>query len=261
MKAKQTLRAENISNGTWIDTPTLAERLAGGDDYIRARNGEVRGLALRLDLNPQAPNIVIVGKGPRIEERARLLVNTRGPVPAYAKRDTSAWEYLGEYSGTAYRTDIDTIKRYRADRLARDVAGILFLESANMVSVSVRGGGFADPLTRREVEQAAIDFVTATLERDGYDVYDHQRENRGYDLLAVSDRERLMIEVKGTDGPVPRFFISRGERLRSIELEWRLAVVTSARSQPALSMMTGAEAEARFNFDGLAWECTLKPEV
>jgi hypothetical protein len=39
-----------------ITTAELAALTAGGDDYIRTKNNEVRGLALRLDVNPRAPD-------------------------------------------------------------------------------------------------------------------------------------------------------------------------------------------------------------
>lgn len=240
-----------------INTATLARLTAGGDDYIRTKDGEVKGLALRLDLNERAPEVIVVGKGPRIERRARLLLDTPHAVPTYVKRGTNAWEYLGEYRATAYRTDKSTIAQYRGDRRTDEIAGILFLESAAVASVSVRGGGFADPQTRAEIEQAAIHFVTRELEREGFTVEDRQRENCGYDLLARRGEEELLYEVKGTDALVPRFFISRNERNCSTRNKnWRLAVVTSARANPSLLVLTSAEMEDRFTFECLAWECT-----
>jgi hypothetical protein len=60
----------SLRQASWITTAELARRTAGGDDYIRTKDGEIKGLALRLDLNKKAPEIVVVGKGPRIESRA-----------------------------------------------------------------------------------------------------------------------------------------------------------------------------------------------
>lgn len=232
---------------------------AGGDDYIRTKDGQVKGLALRLDLNEGAPEIIVVGKGPRIEQRAMRLLETPHGVPTYIKRGTNAWEYLGEYRATAYRTDRPTIEQYRSERLARDIAGILFLESVEAVSVTVRGGGFADPQTRREIELAAIRYVTQELEAQGFAVEDRQRENCGYDLLARREQEEFLYEVKGTDEIAPRFFISRNERnCSTLNKNWRLAVVTSARANPTLHVLTPVEMENRFTFECLAWECTIR---
>jgi len=247
-----------VKHAGTIDTAKLARLTAGGDSYIRTKDGQVKGLALRLDLNEEAPEVVVVGKGPRIERCAKLLLNTPHAVPAYVKRGTNAWEYLGKYRATAYREDRPTIEQYRGRRRAVDIAGILFLESEETVSVTVRGGGFADPQTRREIELAAIHYVTRELECEGFAVEDRQRENCGYDLLARRGQEEFLYEVKGTDADVPRFFISRNERNFSKRNQnWRLAIVTSARANPTLLVLTPAEMEAQFTFDCLAWECTM----
>lgn len=254
-KARRRMAAKHPS---LFDTNGLARLTAGGDDYIRTKDGKVKGLALRLDLNEGAPEVIVVGKGPRIQGRAKLLIDTPHAVPTYVKRGTNAWEYLGQYRATAYRTDRSTIEQYRGARIAADIAGILFLESAEAVSVTVRGGGFADPQTRREIELAAIHYVTRELERQGFTVEDRQRENCGYDLLARRGQEELLYEVKGTDAITPRFFISRNERKCSnLNQNWRLAVVTSARVTPSLLVLTSEEMEDRFNFECLAWECTI----
>lgn len=80
-----------------IDTKTLAAITAGGDSYIRTKAGEVKGLALRRDLNELAPEILVVGRGPQIERRAKLLLATNRGIPTYIKRATNSWEYVGQY--------------------------------------------------------------------------------------------------------------------------------------------------------------------
>lgn len=243
---------------SWITTAELAHRTAGGDDYIRTKDGAVKGLALRLDLNEQAPEIVVVGKGPRIEARARLFVESGLSVPTYVKRATNAWELIGQYQALAYRTDLQAIQAHAGTRPVQGVAGILFLARTDEVTVKVRGGGFADPETRREVELAAIRFVQAQFEAQGYTVHDHQRDNLGYDLMAVKRDATLRLEVKGTDASVPRFFLTRNEHKCAINepATWRLVIVTSARVCPSSYILTGEEMRRSYHFDPLAWECT-----
>ncbi len=60
-----------------ISTTELAELLAGGDSYIRTKNGEVKGLAVTTDKNPDAPEIIVVGKGPRIVGNAKLFIKSK----------------------------------------------------------------------------------------------------------------------------------------------------------------------------------------
>ena len=64
-----------------VTTAELANLLAGGDDYIRTKSNRVLGLALRTDLNPDAPDFVVFGKGPRIISRAELFLSSGVAVP------------------------------------------------------------------------------------------------------------------------------------------------------------------------------------
>ena len=45
-----------------ITTAALAALTAGGDDYIRTKGNIVRGLALRLDLNPSALTLSLLAR-------------------------------------------------------------------------------------------------------------------------------------------------------------------------------------------------------
>ena len=242
---------------SWITTAELALRTAGGDDYIRTKDNKVKGLALNPVLNEDAPKIVVVGKGPNIEARAKRFLESDIAVPTYLKHDTNAWELVGSYRAIEYRTDGATIRTHRGDRPFNEVAGILFLERTDEAKVDVRGGGFADPATRRAVELAAIAFVWTHFESQGYTIYDYQRDNLGYDLLAVKPDATLKLEVKGTDGVAPRFFLTRNERkCAALNADWRLVLVTSARTAPQLQTLTIQDVERIFNLDPLAWECT-----
>jgi Domain of unknown function (DUF3883) len=240
-----------------LTTQELADATAGGDDYIRTLNNQVKGLALRLDLNPEAPEIIAFGDGPRIVSRAKLLLASAMAVPTYVKRDVNEWEYLGEYRATAIRWDAQTIEKYSANREGEKIAGVLFLESAAEPKVQVTAGGYADAETRREIELAAIEIVTRELKLRNFMVHDRQRENRGYDLLAVSEQETLMVEVKGTDSLHPRFFLTRNEwNCAKAQPDWRLFVVCQARGTPKLHEYTQMDIGNLFLMEPLAWECT-----
>ena len=242
-----------------LTTKQLAEATAGGDDYIRTLNNKVKGLALRLDINPQAPEVVAFGDGPRIVARAQAFLAAGIAVPAYVKRGVDSWEYLGEYRATAIRADAETIRKHSANRKGEKIAGVLFLESSAEPKVQVNGGGYADPQTRKEVELSAIEYVTTNLQQRGFAVHDRQRENRGYDLLAVSKHETLLVEVKGTDSLTPRFFLSRNEWNCGLsQANWRLFVVCQARRAPVHHEYSARQLSEVFALDPLAWECLPK---
>lgn len=247
-----------IRPSSWITTAELAIRTAGGDDYIRTKNNEVKGLALNPALNHEAPDIVVVGKGRNIEARTKRFLDSGIGVPTYLKHDTNAWELVGQYRAVKYQLDATTILKHCGERPVAEVAGILFLERTDEATVDVRGGGFADPAARRAVELAAIDFVWTHFESQFYTVHDYQDDNLGYDLLAVKPGSTRKLEVKGTDGVSPRFFLTRNERrCAAQDADWRLVLVTNARIAPQLQVLTIQEVERMFNLDPLAWECTL----
>lgn len=248
-----------------LTTAELAQATAGGDDYIRTKHKKVRGLAYDPKRNPHAPKVpgepgkIVFGIGPRRSGRARLFLESQVAAPTYVKRDTDAWEYIGEYRAVKILRDKATIEKYRGSCPADTQAGVLFIESVFEPELQVSCGGFGDPETRKAVEAAAIAFVTYELEQREFQVKDVQREKRGYDLLAVSPSGTLLIEVKGTDYLEPRFFLTRKERRCSSEQgEWRLFVVCNARSAPVLHEYTAKDMYSQFAFDPLAWECTRK---
>jgi hypothetical protein len=243
-----------------VDTKKLAALTAGGTDFIRVKKGVVKGIAIRRDLNPQAPEVVLVGKGPQRQKRAQLFVDQSDPVPAFVKRNTDEWEYIGDYKAVFYSEAPEFVASYMTGkRTADSVAGVQILDPATTQTVSVIGGGFPDSRTRKAIETAAIDYVWSILEDRGYKVEDRQPENQGFDLLAVKGRTHLLVEVKGTDLPNPRFYLSRNEwTVGQREKAWRLFLVCSARSSPRLLEFTAQEVQDRFSFDALTWACIAK---
>ena len=256
------LRSSAPSQKTFVTTAELATKTAGGDFYIRTKRNVVKGLALKRNLNANAPDFVVVGKGMQRESRAKLFVSAckEDPlfgVPTYIKRDTNAWQFIGTYRAVDFRTDSRTIQRCRAHRPIERIAGILFLERIDEISEpEVYGGGFADATARRAVEEAAVKFVRAHYEDKDYRISDHQSDNIGYDLLATKGEDELKLEVKGTGGNMARFFLTRNEwRCANEDHRWRLVVVTNALTAPGLKVLTTDEVTKTYKLDPLAWEC------
>lgn len=69
----------------------------GVQSYLPNRDGRVTCGCFSPDLNPHAPDEILVGDGPNIKESARLLIRQGGAIPVFVKRATNAWEYLGRY--------------------------------------------------------------------------------------------------------------------------------------------------------------------
>lgn len=238
-----------------LTTIELARELAGGDSYIRTLHNEVKGIAITIKMNPEAPEVIVVGTGPRIKSNARLLLKTNKYVPVYLKQAANQWRFLGNFIATAYATDDETIEKHRNNRARDKVDGILFLSAQDNFEVTVKSRSLPDLEIRKKIEVSAISFVKSYFEKQGYLISDKQKDNCGYDLLAQKGKKILKLEVKGTSSDVQHFFISRNERAKSIDPFWHLVVVSSALSRPKITVYTGIEMENEFNFDALSWEC------
>lgn len=239
-----------------LTTDELAQELSGGDSYIRTKNNVVKGLAITVEKNPEAPEIIVVGTGVRIMENARLFLEQQKYVPVYVKQAVNSWKYLGTYKADSYSQDPDVIEKHRKHRSVESISGIMFLSSGDELVVNVSAPSFPDAETRKRIEMAAIGYVVDYYKGAGYSITDRQRDNCGYDLLVERDDETLKIEVKGTSAVEKRFFISRNERNKSADPLWRLAAVTSVLASPKLEIFNSTEMERIFNFDALCWECT-----
>lgn len=239
-----------------LTTKELALELAGGDSYIRTKNNIVKGLAITTERNPEAPEVIVVGIGPKIIANAKRFLEQQQYVPVYVKQAVKEWRYLGNYKADSYSQDVDVIEKHRKHRPVDDVNGILFLSSNDDLIVEVTSPSFPDQEMKKKIEISAVHFVTSYYENLGFRISDRQKDNCGYDLLVEKSKETLKIEVKGTSLSEQHFFLSRNERSKSADPLWRLAIVINALSNPELEIFNTAQMEYRFYFDALMWECT-----
>jgi hypothetical protein len=113
---------------------------------------------------------------------------------------------------------------------------------------STRGGGFGGPKANKRVESAAIAFVRATYEQEGWTVTSVESEKLGYDLLVTKASREEHLEVKGTRAAEASFIITAGEvrRVRT-DPAMRLCVVADALSRsPTLQSWRAEEVERAF---------------
>ncbi len=153
-----------------LTTDELAKTLAGGDSFIRTKGGEVKGLAVTTDKNPEAPDVIIVGKGPRKISNAKLFLESGLFVPVYIKQAVNSWKYLGSYKADSYLQDMETIEKYRKDRQIENIDGILFLSEEDDVEINVSSRNSPDVEAKKRTEIAAINFVTEFYENSNISV-------------------------------------------------------------------------------------------
>jgi hypothetical protein len=91
------------------------------------RDGAVIAVCYVPSMNPQAPRVILVGRGPQKEAAAAILGSQAMHVPMFAKRRTGRWEYLGLFKGDSYVQANAQTSRYVEGSGRNDVAGVLFL--------------------------------------------------------------------------------------------------------------------------------------
>ena len=86
--------------------------------------------------------------------------------------------------------------------------------------------GFGTQEHRKKVEKAAEEAVSRHYE--GFSCTDVTKKNLGFDFIFRRGQTEHHVEVKGTSGDLPRFFMTRNENAYRENPKWRFAIVTNA---------------------------------
>jgi hypothetical protein len=116
--------------------------------------------------------------------------------------------------------------------------------------------GYGDPITNDEVESEAVSLVTKWYEDYGWVVTNVERENRGYDLICSKGRSEEHVEVKGTQGCTPSYFMTANEyNCAQEDPLFVLCVITGVFSKrPSVHTYAGAELSDEFEFTCLKYK-------
>lgn len=111
--------------------------------------------------------------------------------------------------------------------------------------------GFGSAEVRKNVEVAAERAVIAHYENLGYQTERCTHLPCGYDFAFTKGNSVLRVEVKGTAGPLPRFYLTRNEHKKGMQSDalWRLALVTSALTTPSIKIYNSAELGKAFDLE------------
>jgi hypothetical protein len=76
-------------------------------------------------MNPEAPECVLVGNGPRILAKAEMLAAQGGAIPVFLKIETNQWEYKGVFELVSFSKNPSDFEAKAVDA-DRDVVAALF---------------------------------------------------------------------------------------------------------------------------------------
>lgn len=163
--------------------------------------------------------------------------------------DPSKW-------GNALQT-LRTLTPKSAELLQSRLSG-LQADSATVVvtvpeSKLSSGAGFGDPISNREVEKAAIYFVTSHYTKLGWNVISKEQEKCGYDLHCQNGDQIHHVEVKGIKGGAESVILTKNEVAYLERPESFVCIVSSALSSPKLMSYSGKEFKKQFKLEPYAF--------
>jgi len=128
--------------------------------------------------------------------------------------------------------------------------------AADILYAAADEAGYADPITNEEVESEAVSLVTRWYEDHGWTVNNVENENRGYDLVCSKGRLEQHVEVKGTQGSTPSYFMTANEyNCAQEDPLFVLCVITGVFSKkPYIHTYAGAELSDEFEFTCLHYK-------
>ena len=80
--------------------------------YLPTKDGAVVAACVTHGLNPQAPRVILCGRGTRIEPAGELLAQQPYAIPVFLKRDVNRWEYQGFFKAAASYTSVREFNDY-----------------------------------------------------------------------------------------------------------------------------------------------------
>jgi len=136
------------------------------------------------------------------------------------------------------------------------VANVKKIDSGN---TGESGAGFGNSETNRQVEEAAIIYVTNDYQKKGWIVSSVQSEKCGYDLLCNKNSIEEHVEVKGVQGNLVSFIITNGEVKQShVDENFCLCAVTLALSNPTLHKFSACEFQDKFSLEPISYYAFLE---
>ena len=109
----------------------IHEALGGSvQSYLPTAHGRVVCACHRIDINPQAPTVILVGRGERIEHAGDLLASQREAIPVFLKRASNAWTYRGLFRVRSSSQLPADIQPHASVASRSEVVRVIHLESA-----------------------------------------------------------------------------------------------------------------------------------
>lgn len=156
--------------------------------------------------------------------------------------------FMGQSNVWFANKDIPSIINFKA-------SVIEYVKSTTKQKEHKRKNTKIDLDAKKKVETSAVSIVTKYYEAKDYKVESVEKENLGWDLVAIKEKIKLHIEVKGLADESIAVRITQNEysKMQSKDnSNYRLCIVTNALKVPILTT---------FIFDGKNWVCEEDSDI
>ncbi len=115
---------------TWSEIVDKTEADGTPPYYLLHRDGAVVAGCFTLELNPEAPLVVLAGKGPQLSGLADTFCKQKGTIPVCVKSGMGEWLCCGDYKLVRSSTDPAEIARHAVESRRPEIYKLLFLAEA-----------------------------------------------------------------------------------------------------------------------------------
>ena len=111
---------------TWSEIVDKTEADGSPPYYLLHRDGAVVAGCFTLELNPEAPLVVLAGKDPLVTELADAFCAQKGSIPVCVKSGMGEWLCCGDYKLVRSSTDLAEIASHTAEARRPEIYKLLF---------------------------------------------------------------------------------------------------------------------------------------
>lgn len=97
-----------------------------GGIFLPSNGGRIVCGCITTEMNPDAPECILVGNRPRVVARARKMANQGGSIPIFVKQAVNQWEYRGTYDFVRFSQDPADFRSLAAEAGRDDVVAALY---------------------------------------------------------------------------------------------------------------------------------------
>lgn len=197
--------------------------------YLPRKGERVFAALLTLKLNPEAPDVILVGSNREVVQAGEIFARQQDAVPTFVKIAKNEWWFRGMYRVAEKITAREKVDSYAKRAGRSDVQFVLRLMKVQEAIVSDavalndfvekiaarrrtgrgQGRGLSGP-ERQLVETEAMRVAKQWLTEKGFE-WTNVSAFESCDFRAVHNDEEWVIEVKGTTGGPESVLLTRNE--------------------------------------------------